>query len=440
MVLKKRLAQMVDGLIVVAAVTMGSLGAMWAAPQSARLTASPMIIGAAAILVGAALAWSLGWLIGRKSGRRRRAAAGTTLATLAVGSLVVWIMNPPPRLYPPVSVPANIQFWNLPTGSRIAYRRMPGAAPHRPSPVIIMHGGPGAPILPLLNLVKGDVPFDSLMGLGYDLYFYDQYGAGYSSRADLSHDAPYTVDRQIDDLEAIRQAIGTQRLILIGTSCGATLAARYVLRFPEHVERIVFDSPGPIWFPAFPQIESPDANRPLTADERAQLDVAQRPTPRIVVGRMLAQVNPRAGTRLVKDWEVDEWFGNSFYAAIQLGQPRSSCRGVLVPPKEYFATMGFFVFNYMVEDAFRLPDPRPELRKRTLPVLVLRGECDWIRPEIAREYRDVFTSAHLVAVPNAAHMTWLEQPDLVQRIVAAFLLDKELPTSADGRDAEEPRK
>jgi pimeloyl-ACP methyl ester carboxylesterase len=59
---------------------------------------------------------------------------------------------------------------------------------------------------------------------------------------------------------------------------------------------------------------------------------------------------------------------------------------------------------------------------------------------VAREYRDVFTSAHLVAVPNAAHMTWLEQPDLVQRVVAAFLLDKELPTSADGRDAEEPRK
>lgn len=81
---------------------------------------------------------------------------------------------------------------------------------------------------------------------------------------------------------------------------------------------------------------------------------------------------------------------------------------------------------------------RPELRTRALPVLVLRGECDWIRPEVAQEYRDVFPSAHLVAVPNAAHMTWLEQPDLVQRIVAAFLFDKVPPMSACGLDAAEP--
>ena len=133
----------------------------------------------------------------------------------------------------------------------------------------------------------------------------------------------------------------------------------------------------------------------------------------------------------MKDWEVDEWFGNGFYTALQLGQPRSMCRGVVPAPKEYFRTMGFFVFNDMSEDASRLPDPRPELRKRPHPVLVVRGECDWIRPEVAREYRDVFPSARLVAVPGAAHMTWIEQPDLVQRIVAAFLLDRDLPVPAE---------
>lgn len=92
------------------------------------------------------------------------------------------------------------------------------------------------------------------------------------------------------------------------------------------------------------------------------------------------------------------------------------------------------------DDAARLRDPRPERRKRTLPVLVLRGACDWMRPEVAREYRDVFPSARLVTVPDAAHMTWLEQPGPVQRLVAAFLLDKELPTPADSLDPAKPRQ
>ena len=38
----------------------------------------------------------------------------------------------------------NIQFWELPTGSKIAYYYFKGKEPRKNTPIIYLHGGPGA--------------------------------------------------------------------------------------------------------------------------------------------------------------------------------------------------------------------------------------------------------------------------------------------------------
>ena len=38
-----------------------------------------------------------------------------------------------------------MSFWRLGTGSHLAYVRIPGVAPRRPTPVVVLHGGPGVP-------------------------------------------------------------------------------------------------------------------------------------------------------------------------------------------------------------------------------------------------------------------------------------------------------
>ena len=67
------------------------------------------------------------------------------------------------------------------------------------------------------------------------MYLFDQAGSGLSDRLPA---ADYTVERFVADIEAIRQQIGTERLILIGHSWGGTLVAHYAAAHPDRVAKV----------------------------------------------------------------------------------------------------------------------------------------------------------------------------------------------------------
>ncbi|WFR70960.1 alpha/beta fold hydrolase [Prescottella defluvii] len=66
--------------------------------------------------------------------------------------------------------------------------------------MIVLHGGPGTPGE---GIPSGG---DELADAGFDVYAYDQVGAGRSSR--LTDVRGYTVERQVEDLEDIRETLG----------------------------------------------------------------------------------------------------------------------------------------------------------------------------------------------------------------------------------------
>ena len=98
-----------------------------------------------------------------------------------------------------------------------------------------------------------------------DLIVFDQRGTGRSGvlrcrrleRANLLDAGPaaaacarslgrrrafYTTQDSVEDIEAVRRAIGVRRIALFGTSYGTKLALAYALRYPGNVERMVLDS------------------------------------------------------------------------------------------------------------------------------------------------------------------------------------------------------
>ena len=88
---------------------------------------------------------------------------------------------------------------------------MPAEGDARGTPVIFLHGGPGTPDM------KGDSEyFGRLARSGFDVYVYDEVGTGRSSR--LEDPRRYTLTRDVADLEAIREKIGAERVVLIGHS------------------------------------------------------------------------------------------------------------------------------------------------------------------------------------------------------------------------------
>src|SRR5207302_3307616 len=86
-------------------------------------------------------------------------------------------------------------------------------------PVLCLHGGPGLP--------HGYI--SSLADLADErpVVFYDQLGCGRSERPD--DPSLWTVERSVDELAAVRSALGLERLHLFGSSWGGMLAMSYML-------------------------------------------------------------------------------------------------------------------------------------------------------------------------------------------------------------------
>ncbi len=79
-------------------------------------------------------------------------------------------------------------------------------------------------------------------------------------------------------------------------------------------------------------------------------------------------------------------------------------------------------------------DSRDLLAKVRGPALVVVGEADAVTPpDVAREMADGIPGARLVVVPQAGHMTLLEQPDAVTDALRAWLVE------AVAAEAGEPR-
>ncbi len=235
-------------LLAVVAVLAGILAALVALFLAASISESRVLSLAVGALAGVGVAGGLGWLSVRvrKGPRaRRRLLVGATCAALALALVagVVWGVFLAPVPYDPYTAAASTSYWHLPTGSDIAYTRTATRVTHA-EPVVLVHGGPGAPD-------EGFEPLAaSLATAGFAVYTYQQLGAGQSGR--LSDVRGYTVGRQVADLEAIRNQLGADKMILVGNSWGGTLTANYMAAHPTHVAKAVVASPGPIWYPAYP--------------------------------------------------------------------------------------------------------------------------------------------------------------------------------------------
>jgi len=68
------------------------------------------------------------------------------------------------------------------------------------------------------------------------------------------------------------------------------------------------------------------------------------------------------------------------------------------------------------------PDSRPTLPGIEIPALILVGEGDAITPpEVAREMAEMIEWASLVVIPEAGHMSTLEQPERVNEALQLWL-------------------
>jgi proline iminopeptidase len=121
----------------------------------------------------------------------------------------------------------GVRWITLSNGYRVWTRRVGSGK----TKVLLLNGGPG------LSHEYMSCFANFLPQAGYELYFYDQLGCGSS---DKPHDTRlWTLPRYLREVEEVRSALGFDRMVVIGHSCGGILGIEYVLHYPQHVQAFV---------------------------------------------------------------------------------------------------------------------------------------------------------------------------------------------------------
>lgn len=269
-------------------------------------------------------------------------------------------------------------------------------------PLLCLHGGPGAPHDYLESL-------EAMANSGRRVFFYDQLGCGNS---DHPHDPSlWSVPLFVEELGAVRRALGLERVHILGQSWGGMLGMQYALTRPSGLASlIVADSPASMhqWVA--------EANR-----LRAEL-------PADVQGTLLA--HEAAGTTDHPAYQeamlvfyrrhvcrLDPWPDCLNRAFEKLGQD----------PEVYTTMNGPSEFH--VTGRIKDWDIVDRLKEIRVPTLVISGRYDEATPMIAETVHRGIPGSEWVLFENSSHMPHLEETDRCLEVLTDFLARVETETT-----------
>jgi pimeloyl-ACP methyl ester carboxylesterase len=221
---------------------------------------------------------------------------------------------------------------------------------------------------------------EQLAGESFAVVTYDQRGTGRSTEPSDGYELP----KYVADLEAVRQAVGAERVHILGHCWGGLVAVRYATIHPDRVRSLV------LWGGAWPSSEIVATGQQNLARRQAALQqegiIPARPT-------VFEQILPV----FLSDphFELPDEFGQSQYNPRAEGETKSALC-------EY--------------------DITAEVARLNHAVLFLWGEDDPFGLETAQATRSTFSAAQVefVLIEECGHL-WQECPDDFFSQVRAFL-------------------
>ncbi|MBU6499407.1 MAG: alpha/beta fold hydrolase [Rhodospirillales bacterium] len=276
---------------------------------------------------------------------------------------------------------------------------VPDGETMREQPVaFLIHGGPGGDH-------TGFKPAMSPLAARMQLVYFDHRGQGRSAKGDP---ARYTLDENVEDMEALRRHLGLGPIVSIGTSYGGMVAMAHAARYPQSVSHLVL------------VVTASHAG----FNARAQQILAERGTPeQQAVGADLWAGRLDTEERLRRYYEVMGPLYSVRHDAAAGGARR---RGTLTPVaiNRAFAPGGF------LQDF----DLRPELAAITAPTLVLAGRHDWIcPPEFSAEIAALVPDADLRIFEHSSHSIRVDEPQALIDAISGFVVYRRRPAAAESR-------
>lgn len=241
-------------------------------------------------------------------------------------------------------------------------------------PLLCLHGGPGSThhyFEPLEELADG----------GRRVVLYDQLGCGASDRPD--EPALWTLELFLEELQAVRDGLGLDRIHLLGTSWGSMLALEYVLGKRSGVVSLTLNSP-----PTASETWAAEAARlraPLGADERLAEEEFRR--------RHICRLDPL---------------------------PDCVLRGREQKGTQVYETL-WGASEWNPDGRLRDWDVRHRLPEIDLPTLVTSGRYDECTPALAAEAHRSIRGSAWVLFDQSSHTAFVEEPERFRAVLSEFL-------------------
>ncbi|WP_319423572.1 alpha/beta fold hydrolase [Pleurocapsa sp. FMAR1] len=253
----------------------------------------------------------------------------------------------------------------------------------------IIHGGPGGDHTP-------DKPTFSPLSHKLQLVYFDHRGQGRSARGAKE---TYTLDNNVEDMEALRQYLGVDKIIVLGTSYGGMVALTYAIRYPQYVSHLIVVS--------------------TVADSRFLIRAQE-----ILAERGTEEQKAIAQRLWDGAFENEEQLREFFQVMMPLysftynpNSPQPASPPMTLSPDATNVAFGGFLRCYSLLD---------QLHKITSPTLVIGGRHDWIcPPEFSEEIASKIPNADLRIFNNSSHLIRVDEPEALRDTIAGFLVYKQ---------------
>jgi pimeloyl-ACP methyl ester carboxylesterase len=272
-------------------------------------------------------------------------------------------------------------------------------------PTLMLPGGPGF----AAACMRGDAELfaDTLQS-----FLIDPHGSGASTRP--MDDADYSAEGHARFYEEVRQALGLDRVCVLGHSFGATTALTYAALSPRNVERCVAVATFGIGTEVSAS-EAGDAAAAMAAmlarHSKAPWYEHARPIMDQWTDRILAAEDPAE----VRDMMAAVL---PFYMA---NPERPHVAAGIVEFRRHLAA-DLAAFKAWEGGLYQTIDLRPLLGRIRCPTLVIAGELDFIGgPAQARPIASQIKDARLLIIPECGHFPSIEARAEYRRAVLEFL-------------------
>lgn len=276
-------------------------------------------------------------------------------------------------------------------GFQVWTRRIGGGSQQDRATLLVLHGGPGVPHNYLANLA-------SLASERQPVVFYDQLGCGKSDCPD--DPARWRMARFVEEIDRVRNALGLDRVVLLGQSWGGMLAIEYLLTGNRAVQGLVLANSTPsakLWDVQAQRLRSelpPEIAQTLTEHEAAG-----------TTGSEAYQQAMMAFYRrhVIRCWPMPDEVRHSFD---HVGQPYA----VMWGPSE------FCVSGHLADW-----DRSADLHNINIPTLIISGQYDESTPAINQVLNQGIPGSNWVLMPDCSHLCHVERPECFKGLIQTFL-------------------